>query len=191
MRRLWTGLLRDAIYSQSRPTLGHLDLLFTFWRNFLTTFYKSMVVFGVNLYRCMSSVSSRRIRVNDVTLHCEITGTGDHSLLLLPGVLGRQNVVCLFSKLFFDNFFKLSFFDWKETPTSRICSLYQWRTMTFRMHTWMSSNNCFIAGPSQPMDDKLILKGMWSEPCDLFYPVISYRLVCVRVCHSPVLRQNC
>lgn len=38
--------------------------------------------------RCMSSVSSRKIEVNNVALHCDITGTGSHTVLLLPGALG-------------------------------------------------------------------------------------------------------
>ena len=45
----------------------------------------------------MSSVSSRKIEVNNVALHCDITGTGSHTVLLLPGALGgyMKTVFCI------------------------------------------------------------------------------------------------
>jgi len=56
----------------------------------------------------MSSVS-RKVAVNDVMLHCDITGTGSHSVLLLPGALGvylsafhcTQYADCTVSQLFY------------------------------------------------------------------------------------------
>jgi len=42
---------------------------------------------NVLCFRVMSSIS-RKVAVNDVMLHCDVTGTGSHSVLLLPGALG-------------------------------------------------------------------------------------------------------
>jgi len=42
----------------------------------------------VQYFRAVSSISSRKTEVNNVMLHCDITGTGSHTVLLLPGALG-------------------------------------------------------------------------------------------------------
>jgi len=48
-----------------------------------------VLVSFITNFRAISSVKSQKVAVRDVELHCDITGSGNHTVLLLPGALGR------------------------------------------------------------------------------------------------------
>lgn len=102
----WNKERRKAVTMRSRSRWVHCDVSVFFQSVFsshFVTFYNThddivrTCLCVCVLCRYMSSVSSRRIQVNNVSLHCDITGTGNHAVLLLPGALGRylKNVFCI------------------------------------------------------------------------------------------------